>query len=55
MEESIFLRDMVETFENEIQVKNAPGRAFRVTLKLVQQTVVETVALLLMRYTSGIT
>jgi phage terminase large subunit-like protein len=32
-EESIFLRDMVETFENEIQVKNAPGRAFRVAAK----------------------
>ena len=31
--ESIFLRDMVETFENEIQVKNAPGRAFRVAAK----------------------
>jgi len=32
-EESPVLRGMVETFENEIQVKNAPGRAFRVAAK----------------------
>lgn len=31
--ESPLLRDMVETYENEIQVKNAPGRAFRVAAK----------------------
>ena len=31
--ESLLLRDMVETYENEIQVKNAPGRAFRVAAK----------------------
>ena len=32
-EESVILNDMVETFENEIQVKNAPGRAYRVAAK----------------------
>ena len=32
-EESLFLKDMVETFENEIQVKNSPGRAYRVAAK----------------------
>ncbi len=32
-QEGIFLREMVDTFENEIQVKNGPGRAFRVAAK----------------------
>ena len=31
--ESPLLKDMVETYENEIQVKNPPGRAFRVAAK----------------------
>ena len=32
-EESILLRGLVETFENEIQIKNAPGRAYRVAAR----------------------
>jgi len=32
-DESKFLSEMVDTFENEIQVKNAPGRAYRVAAK----------------------
>ena len=31
--ESPLLKDMVTTYENEIQIKNAPGRAFRVAAK----------------------
>jgi phage terminase large subunit-like protein len=32
-EQSPYLRDMVETYENVIQVKNGSGRAFRVAAK----------------------
>jgi len=32
-DESPILKDMVETFENEIQLKNSPGRAYRVAAK----------------------
>jgi len=32
-DESKFLSEMVDTYENEIQVKNAPGRAYRVAAK----------------------
>ena len=43
--ESIFLRDMVETFENEIQVKTHRVEHLELQQKQVQQTVVVTVAL----------
>ena len=52
-EQSPYLKNVTEVFNNSIGVKKGPGRVFVLLLKLGQLTVVETQLLLLMRFTNG--